>query len=123
MSQLQGAVYPRTLISGDTFVLSLIYQQEDGTAIDLSGASATLAISWSPKPGRSVASGSHSVSATLESGGTGQIDASIPTAVTDDLSSDHVVKYQLRLTDASGVISTLLHGSIDVSDSPVEASE
>ena len=123
MSQLQGAVYPRAVVSGDTFSLALTYQDGDGNAIDLTGASATLAISWGPKPGSSVTSGSHSVAATLESGGTGQIDASIPDTVTDDLTSEHAVSYQLRLTDSAGKITTLLLGPVDITDSPVEVAE
>lgn len=102
------------VVQGDSFLLSLTYTNPDGSPIDLTGASALLEVKDVPGGRITCATASGIASASVSDGITftasaGQINLNIAPAKTKLFNYPRAA-YQLQLTTAGGVKTTLLTG-------------
>ena len=102
------------IVQGDSFLLSLTYKDPNGNAIDLTGASALFEVKDMPGGRILCATASGLASASVNDGisftaSAGQINLNITPAKTQLFNYPRAA-YQLQLTQANGVRSTLLTG-------------
>lgn len=102
------------VIQGDSFILSLTYNDSSGSAINLTGASAYLEVKDQPGGRITCATASGVASASVNDGisftaSAGKIDINITPAKTK-LFNHPRAAYQLQLTQSNGIKTTLLTG-------------
>lgn len=102
------------IVQGDSFLLSLTYTGSSGSAINLSGASALMEIKDQPGGRITCATASGIASASVNDGisftaSAGQLSINITPAKTKLFNYPRSA-YQLQLTQAGGVKTTLLTG-------------
>lgn len=108
------AQYNTTLVRGDTFQFTFVYKDAAG-AVDLTGATAEMAIRWkeAPKGVGYFPAGVVSLTGTVE-GSTGTVGFTMPAADTLALPDIGAAEYQIRIDYSDGVSVTPLVGTIIV---------
>ncbi len=95
------------MFSGDSKLLNVTVLDQDGTVVDLTGASASMTISETSKSAALVTKAG-SIDVPLQ----GQLSFDLAPADTDDLAG--VYYYEMQVTDVSGRKSTVAFGYVTI---------
>lgn len=114
--------YDTYLTKGDCFDLSLIYKA-NGSVVDLTGYSAQMAIAWSYErgPAKTVTNGSLVLVGTIIAGD-GKISFHATSDQTRAIPKISNAEYQVRITNPTGCLSTILVGNLSIYKSDFEVS-
>jgi len=105
------AEYDLHLVRGDTWTQAFLYESPEDTPVDLTGYTARLQIR-----ANKTSTGDPLLSATSAAGlisldGSGNIVLNVPAATTAALDFNQA-RYDLEITSAGGIVTTLLEGNI-----------
>lgn len=106
--------YPITIKQGATFQKTLVWEDEDGNAIVLTGATAKMQVRSTPDSDTVLVELSTDNGRIVITPLTGTIALNIPAVVTELLDAPAEAVYDLEITDANSVVTRLLEGPVSI---------
>lgn len=110
---MAAADYDLLIEQGATFELSIVWKDDEGTPIDITGYSARMQIRQTYDTDPVISLTSASGGGIVLGGATGTIDITIGANTTDDIEIRRG-RYDLEL-ELAGVVTRLIQGGVDIS--------
>jgi hypothetical protein len=111
---MSAAIYNATIDQGATFSLTVVYKDENGVAINLTGFTAALQIRQSYSDAAALVTLSSPSNGIAITPLTGTIVITMTAAQTGSLDEGYYV-YDLEITSSGGIVTRLIQGQFTVS--------
>jgi hypothetical protein len=111
---MSAAIYNATIDQGATFSLQVVYKDENGVAINLTGYTAALQVRQNYYDTTAVVSLSSPSNGITITGATGTINITMTAVQTGALDEGFYV-YDLEITSSGGIVTRLIQGQFTVS--------